>query len=73
MEHCGHMKDRNVKPNNKNALIKARCREDLKRDIALVAQLQDMDESDIVRTALREYVSRWRGQTQRQPLQLNAA
>jgi hypothetical protein len=45
---------------NKTAMIRARCTTTLKGDIAWAAQVESLDEADIVRKATAEYVLRLR-------------
>lgn len=40
----------------KPKLLRARCSEELKRDVAQVAKLKELDESDIVRIAVALFV-----------------
>lgn len=44
----------------KNAVIRARCHSDLKRDVDEVARLQNVDPADIIRKAVLNYVERIR-------------
>lgn len=45
---------------NKTEMIRARCTNSLKRDLSWAAQVETLDEADIVRKAIAEYVLRLR-------------
>lgn len=53
----------------KNAVIRARCEEPLRHDLEAIARQRDLDVSDILRLAAREFVARLRSQTNSFPPQ----
>ncbi len=44
----------------KNAVIRARCHETLKKDVEDIARLQSIDPADVVRKACQNYVRKVR-------------
>jgi hypothetical protein len=61
---CSHakiMKTETLRKMAKDAILRARCDARLKEDVSRVAYLQRLDESDIVRIAVANYVQKFQG------------
>lgn len=44
----------------KNAIIRARCHEDLKKGVEDIAKIQNIDPADVIRNACHQYIRKVR-------------